>query len=108
MEYNEESHTLTINYDFNEELINIPHNTKIIIFEDNEYYKYYKYSKFNQKVDNLPNSLTHLTFGHYFNQKIDNLPKNLTHLTFGHLKNNEVSFIIFEMHQPNRRLVILF
>ena len=45
-----------------------------------------KYSKiiFNQHVDNLPPSITHLTFGRYFNQKVDNLPSSgLTHLTFG-------------------------
>ncbi len=62
MEYNEETHTLTINYDFNEEL-KIPHDTKIIIFKKN----YYRCSKFNEKVNNLPNSLTHLTFGHLKN-----------------------------------------
>ena len=32
---------------------------------------------FNQKVDNLPSSLTHAIFGDEFNQKIDNLPFNL-------------------------------
>ena len=34
-------------------------------------------SDFNKKVDNLPLSLIHLTFGYYFNQKVDNLPLNL-------------------------------
>jgi hypothetical protein len=39
--------------------------------------------KFDQKIENLPNTLTHLTFGNDFNQKIENLPNTLTHLTFG-------------------------
>jgi hypothetical protein len=59
---------------------------------------------FNQPVNNLPNSITHLTFGVYFNQQVDatrkneiftgapknkivfdgdNLPNSITHLTFG-------------------------
>jgi hypothetical protein len=99
MEYNKETKTLTINFDFNEELKNIPKDVKIIIFNN----KHSHLSYFNQKVDNLPQSLIHLTFGiifdqkvdklpknlthlifcYYFNQKVDNLPKNLTHLTFG-------------------------
>ena len=36
---------------------------------------------FNQKIENLPNTITHLTFGFHFNQKIENLPNSLTHLT---------------------------
>ena len=38
---------------------------------------------FNQPIDNLPDSLTHLTFSYCFNQPIDNLPDSLTHLSFG-------------------------
>ena len=38
---------------------------------------------FNQSVDQLPNSITHLTFGFYFNQSVDKLPNSITHLTFG-------------------------
>jgi hypothetical protein len=36
-------------------------------------------------VDNLPQSLTHLTFveDSKFNQPVDNLPSSLTDLTFG-------------------------
>ena len=36
---------------------------------------------FNKHVDNLPNSITHLTFGIYFNQLVDNLPNSITYLT---------------------------
>jgi hypothetical protein len=39
-------------------------------------------SDFNQSIDNLPNSITHLTLGFLFNQPIDNLPHSVTHLTF--------------------------
>ena len=34
---------------------------------------------FNQKVDNLPSGLRHLTFRLEFNQIVDNLPSSLTH-----------------------------
>lgn len=40
-------------------------------------------SSFNQPVDNLPKGLTHLTFGESFDESVDNLPETLTHLTFG-------------------------
>lgn len=75
--YNEKASTLTIPFNFNEELKNLPFDIKIIIFE--EYFPFWKYSNFNQRVDDLPNTLTHLTFGSYFNQKINNLPNSLTH-----------------------------
>lgn len=39
--------------------------------------------KFNQPVDNLPNSLTHLTLSDSFNQPVNLLPPNITHLNFG-------------------------
>jgi hypothetical protein len=86
MQYNKETKSLIISCDFNEELKDIPNDTQIIIFENEEP----KYLMFNQKVDNLPQNLTHLTFGFYFNQKIDNLPKNLTHLNFGDLFLNKI------------------
>ena len=40
-------------------------------------------SNFNQPVDNLPCTITHLTFGYRFNKPVDNLPCTITHLTFG-------------------------
>jgi hypothetical protein len=59
---------------------------------------------FNQLVDNLPKTLTLLTFGLCFNKPVENLPQSLTHLTFGrqtpvrlaHPKIMNI-FIIFEM-----------
>ncbi len=39
-------------------------------------------SNFNCPVDNLPSTITHLTFGNYFNRTVDNLPSSITHLTF--------------------------
>ena len=80
--YDLKTKTLTLHFYFNEELKDLPVDVKIIIFG--------KLSTFNQKVDNLPNNLTHLTFGSTFNQIVDNLPKNLTHLTFGHYFNQSV------------------
>jgi hypothetical protein len=84
--YNKETKTLNIPDSFNEELKDIPEETEIIVFSEN----YTDFSKFNQPVDNLPISLTHLTFGMYFNQPVDNLPKNLTYLKFGHSFNQPV------------------
>ena len=78
--YNIKTKTLTLPCDFNKKLENLPLDTEIIIFEQD--YKKEKNSHFDQKVDNLPNTLTHLTFGWGFNQLVDNLPENLTHLTF--------------------------
>ena len=34
-------------------------------------------------MNNLPNSIIHLTFGEEFNQSVDKLPNSITHLTFG-------------------------
>jgi hypothetical protein len=79
--YNKDTKTLTLPYDFNEELIDLAIRMQIIIFEKN--YKNNQYSIFNKSVNSLPNTITHLTFGYSFNQKVDNLPKDLTHLTFG-------------------------
>ena len=79
--YNIETKTLTLPYEFSEELKDLPLDTKIIIFE--RHYSKSEYSHFNQLVDELPNNLTRLTFGFSFNQLVDNLPNTLTHLTFG-------------------------
>jgi hypothetical protein len=78
MEYNKETKTLKIHYEFNEELKNIPEDTKTIFFQ----YEHY-ISLFNQKVDNLPQNLTCIIFGLEFNKKVNYLPKNLTYLSFG-------------------------
>ena len=84
--YNVDTQTLTIPFNFNEELIDLPSNTIKIIFEQN--YKLNEYSKFNRPIGNiLPLSLTHLIFGGSFNQSVDNLPLTLTHLTFGNIFN---------------------
>jgi hypothetical protein len=83
--YNKETKTLTIPYIFNEELKDIPEETETIIFTEN-----YGFSVFDNSVDNLPLSLTHLTFGYWFNKPVDNLPLSLTHLTFGDRFNQPV------------------
>ena len=84
--YNAKTKTLAFPYDFNDKLKDLPVDTQNIIFEEIDNNK--EYLKFNQKVDatrknkfftgapknniifdgdNLPTSLTHLTFGRYFN-----------------------------------------
>jgi hypothetical protein len=88
--YNEKTQTLTIPYEFNDELCVLPSETQCVIFEEN--LSKGKISKFNQSVDNnLPPNLTHLTFGGNFNQTVDNLPSNLIHLTFGYTFNQFVN-----------------
>ena len=47
---------------------------------------------FDEAID-LPENITHLTFGGCFNRRI-NLPKNLTHLTFGYRFNKKINFPI--------------
>ena len=55
--HNKETHTITLPTFFNSLLTDLPHGTKIIIFEEN--IEEHLHSKFNQPVDNLPSSLTH-------------------------------------------------
>ena len=100
--YNKKTNTLTIppNFNFNEELKDLPTDVQIVIFDQDNSIEFSKFNRivnnlpssvthlifadcFNQSVDKLPESITHLTFGYHFNQKVDNLPKNLTHLTLG-------------------------
>ena len=50
--YNSETKTLTFPYDFVDQLVDLPEDTKIIIFEPQ---KPCKFSRFNQPVDYLPN-----------------------------------------------------
>ena len=81
-------------------------NEKLFEKYDGCYLDYrYIESNFNQKLE-LPENLTHLTFGLNFNQKVEfpknlinltwicnkkvELPKNLTHLTFCNYFNQEV------------------
>jgi hypothetical protein len=77
--YNKERKTLNIPYNFNEELKDIPEETEIIIFSQTYFND--EYSQFNQPVDNLPEKITHLTFGRQ-------TPVRLAHPKI---------FIIFEM-----------
>jgi len=84
--YDELTKTLTIQFEFDDELVDLSNNIKIIIFENT----YSNCSKFNKNVDNLPPNLTHLTFGYCFNKNVDKLPPNLTHLTFGFCFNKNV------------------
>jgi hypothetical protein len=80
--YNSETRTVSLPYDFNQEIENLPIDTEIIIFEENVLKS--QYSRFNQSVDDLPPNLTYLHFGGYFNQPVNNLPSKLTHLTLGY------------------------
>ncbi len=83
---------------FSNEIISILKECDTIYFNNYDYYKIcfetnnlydsrhknnWKKSIFNQSIDNLPNSITHLTLGWNFNQSINNLPNKITHLTLG-------------------------
>ena len=90
--YNYKTKTLTIPFEFNEKLKNIPDDTEIIIFDED--YKKFKYSQFNQEIKEnvLPDSLHTLTFGWNFDQEIKEnvLPVSLHTLTFGCCFNQEI------------------
>ena len=47
-------------------------------------------TSFNQLVEMLPNSIIKLTFGNNFNQQVDNLPNSIISLTFGYRFNQSV------------------
>ena len=80
------------------DIMNLPQINKRFVgirFKLNDYYTMKDYNRlkdrydihkikdFDQSLDTLPQTLTHLTFGHHFNQSVDNLPQSLTHLIFG-------------------------
>ena len=53
---------------------------------------------------NIPNYITHLTFGNYFNKEIKNcIPDNITHLIFGWKFNQEIKDCI-----PNNVTHLIF
>ena len=86
--YDNKSKTLNIPYFHNEELKEIPKGTQIIIFKEN--YEKQECSKFNKNINNLPDSITHLTLGFKFNRNIDKLPNSITHLILGESFNKDV------------------
>jgi hypothetical protein len=66
---------------------------------------------FNQQVNNLPENLTHLTFGVCFNQSVDNLPKKLSYLTFGigfyqQVDNLPESLTHLKLYCKNNKIII--
>ncbi len=87
---------LYFSYDYNDiftnEIISIMKDCDTIYFNNYDHYKIcfetnnlhdirhsnnWKKSIFNQSIDNLPNSITHLTLGERFNQPINNLPNSI-------------------------------
>ena len=69
---------VTFEYKFNNEL-----SPEIISFLSNHKKVRFPWNThFNKSIDNLPNSITDLTFGWRFNKPVDNLPNSLTHLEF--------------------------
>lgn len=48
---------------------------------------------FEDRVYNLPNSITHLKFGRYFNNPLNNLPNSITHLILGSDFDQQVNFL---------------
>jgi hypothetical protein len=91
--YNNITKTLIISFDFNDELKDIPDDTKIIQFNNDLINA--QYSKFNQEIKEnvLPINLHTLSFGYSFNQEIKEnvLPINLHTLTFGDYFNQEIN-----------------
>jgi hypothetical protein len=71
-EFDNKTKTFIISYYFNKKICYFNQNINKILFKNKIEPKY---SRFNQKVNNLPKNLTHLTFGMLFNQKVNNSPK---------------------------------
>lgn len=65
---------LTLDHDFNHNINSLPKNLTNLTINA---------GKFSKSLDNLPNTITHLTLGLNFNSVIDNLPNSITHLTLG-------------------------
>ena len=73
--YDNTTCTLSIPSDFDSYLSHLPEGVKIIIF--------HHYSHFDEPVNDLPSTITHLTFGYIFDQPVDNLPNGLVYLKLG-------------------------
>ena len=85
--YDNKKKILTLPCDFNDELKNVPIETEIINFIDDEAIYL---SRFNQPIKNLPQNIKKINFGWYFNQPVDNLPKTMTELKYGFKFNQPV------------------
>jgi hypothetical protein len=83
-------------------------NDDTIIFDDefnrsldpyfnilSKYPKLFLGKYFDQRIDNLPNTITHLTFDYHskFNQQVNNLSQNLIYVQFGWDFNQFVDFL---------------
>ena len=102
MSYITKDDTIIFSFDFNSKLnIELISNYKKVIFSNYKLYDelfehyegkinyIYDYEGiFNKTVNDLPNSITHLIFGHHFNQYIYKFPDNLTQLTFDYCFDN--------------------
>ena len=63
----------TIGWHFNQSVDNLPNSISHLTF----------IGGFDQPVNNLPNSISHLTFEYCFDQPVNHLPNSIIHLTFG-------------------------
>ena len=54
----------------------------ILQYYNEETHKLILPNTFNQRVKNLPNSITHLSLGYYFNQVINKYPDSLIELSY--------------------------
>ncbi len=88
--------TIIFNPEYNElfdtEILEILLNSNTIIFNDIKNGKCVK-STFNKPIDNLPSSLTNLTFGFSFNKPVNNLPNSIQNLIFGEKFNLSVDLL---------------
>lgn len=94
--YNIKTKTLVVN--FIENSLSFPLDIKCLIFKNN--IKDQEYRKFHHLIDNLPASLTNLTFGKHYNSSIDKLPSNLIYLTFNNNFNNVKEYLPKTLYYP--------
>lgn len=81
--FNDELHDTLVLFD----------NLNKIIFKNQNKGKMMINSKFNKSVDNLPETIRTICFGHSFNQPVENLPLLLEWIEFGYSFNQRVDML---------------
>jgi hypothetical protein len=71
--------------DFLQPLDTLPPTVSHVIFDRSLHFRHHHHFIVQENYLNklLPSSITHLITSWYFDEKVDNLPQSLTHLTFG-------------------------
>lgn len=86
---------------------------EIIILPQNIKYLHLSASTYKLEIDNLPPSLSHISFSRFFNSPVNHLPHSLTHIKFGNNFNQRIDhlplslshlYLGFNFNQPVDKL----